>query len=219
MAVDEARTFFDKIAGRYERVYALPGDESRARLARTLAALPPKARVLDLGVGTGRELSTLLDAGHAVTGLDLSPGMLARCARRARPVPLVQADMWQPLPFEGASFDAVLALHGTLAHPPSGEALQGLLAEVARVLASGGKLVVEVPLPAWLETAARARDEERLVERFDHGRGRFTDRATGATIEVMLYSQESWRDMLGRAGMLAERDSVDGEELFLTAKS
>ena len=77
-----------------------PAAASGARMARVLAALPPPpARVLDLGVGTGRELTALLDAGYAPTGLDTS----RRCSSDARaaraPVPLVHADFWaRPCP-------------------------------------------------------------------------------------------------------------------------
>src|SRR3984957_11121203 len=132
MKGEAARRFFDAIAGRYEREYSLPAGESRARLERVRRELPaPPARLLDLGVGTGRELTALLDAGHAPTGLDASQAMLERCARRARPVPLVRAIFWvAPLPFAHAACDAVLALHGTLAHPPE----DGAMARLAREL-------------------------------------------------------------------------------------
>ncbi len=102
MTVDGAEQFFDAIAGRYDRAYGLPATESRERMARTLRELPaPPARVLDLGVGTGRELAALLDGGYEPIGVDTSQAMLDKCARRARPVPLVRADFWSaPLPFE-----------------------------------------------------------------------------------------------------------------------
>jgi len=107
--------FFDAIARRYDRTYGRSRAESTASLARVLALLAPRSHVLDLGVGTGRELPALLDAGHDPVGLDASREMLALCARRARPIPLVLGDLWERLPWEDASFDAVLALHGTLA--------------------------------------------------------------------------------------------------------
>ena len=122
----DASTFFDAIARRYDRVYAPEARASRERMARVTRELAKASRVLDLGVGTGRELSMLQDAGHSIVGVDASKEMLAICERRARPVPLVHADFWEPLPFGDASFDAVLALHGTLAHPLDRAALAGL---------------------------------------------------------------------------------------------
>ena len=105
-----------------------------------------------LGVGTGRELTALLDAGYAPTGLDVSRAMIERCARRARPVPVVEGDFWEtPLPFEDGTFAAAMALHGTLAHPPDVAAVGRLAKDLARVVVPGGRLVIETPSLAWLE--------------------------------------------------------------------
>jgi SAM-dependent methyltransferase len=199
------RSFFDAIAGRYERVYALPAAESRRRMDRVLRELPPApARVLDLGVGTGRELPALLDAGYALTGLDASDEMLARCAHRARPVPLVRADFWQPLPFEDRAFDAAVALHGTLAHPPDADAIARLALEVARVVAPRGTWVVEAPAPAWLdrldalEAARSAHDPaERVVRRTGPRTCVYEDLVAGARIEARVMDETEWRDALG----------------------
>lgn len=57
--------------------------------------------VLELGCGTGRILLRLVEAGHRVCGLDLSPHMLARCREKVLRLPgyiqqrvsLVQGDM------------------------------------------------------------------------------------------------------------------------------
>jgi SAM-dependent methyltransferase len=198
----EARRFFDAIAARYERAYALPRDVSRARMTRVLAELTPNARVLDLGVGTGRELTALLDAGHLPTGLDFSSEMLALCNRRARPIPTVLASFWEPLPFEDASFDAVLALHGTLAHPPGGEeaALARLGAEIARVLAVGGRFVAEVPAPAWLDAldqADPAQRPDRHARRLSPDRFVYEDTVCGVSIEARVLDDASWTRALG----------------------
>ena len=91
----------------------------RAHVDRALAAIGEGPRdVLDLGVGTGLELPRLLDAGHRVVGVDVSPEMIALCNQRSRPIRCVEADFWRALPFEDASFDAVVAFFGTLAHAP-----------------------------------------------------------------------------------------------------
>jgi SAM-dependent methyltransferase len=202
------RSFFDAIAGRYDRVYALSGAESRARLERVLHELPPApARVLDLGVGTGRELPALLDAGYSPTGLDASQEMIARCARRSRPVPLVHADFWQRLPFEDAAFDAAVALHGTLAHPPDAGALARLAAEVARLVRPGGAWVIEVPAPAWLDRldaleaarAARAPDDARAVRRTGPRTCVYEDLVVGASIEAHILDTSEWHAALGDA--------------------
>jgi ubiquinone/menaquinone biosynthesis C-methylase UbiE len=157
------RAFYDAIAGRYDRVYAARVD-GKARLAEVCRALAPTSRTLVLGVGTGRELSTLCDAGHAPTGLDFSERMLEKAARRGRPVPLVQGDFWAPLPFARRSFDGAVALHGTLAHSPSDDAVRGLARELSRVLVPGTSARV-FAAETWRDLLAPF--DVRVVERED----------------------------------------------------
>jgi SAM-dependent methyltransferase len=210
--MSHARCFFDSIAGRYERAYAPSAEDSRARMRRVLGALPPPpSRVLDLGVGTGRELAALLDAGYEPTGVDASPAMLERCARRARPIPLVEADFWDPLPFAEGSFDAVIALHGTLAHPPGTAAVAELAAEVGRIVRPGGALVAEVPAAEWL---ARAAADDR-VRRTGTSTGVYEDAVTGASIEVRLLSTEEWMAALGAAWVARIEPAGEAEWLVV----
>jgi SAM-dependent methyltransferase len=215
-----AERFFDAIAGRYERSYAPSSSVSRSRMGRVLAALeagvPPPARVLDLGVGTGRELTTLLDAGYEPTGLDVSAPMLERCARRARPVPLVQADFWHPLPFETGAFDAAHALHGTLAHPPDTGAIERLGRELARVVRAGGLLVVEVPSPPWLERVEELAATDRRVRRTGPRTGVYEDLVTGAAIEATLLDASEWRAALGPTWD-AKVEAIDGVEWLVVS--
>lgn len=115
---------------------------SRRRLARTLlAGCNPKGRVLDLGCGTGAFLDEL--PGDAV-GLDFSPLALQFCRQRGLDG-LVQGDA-QRLPFRDGALGAVVSLD-TLEHVPDDRAA---LAEIARCLAPGGALVLNVPAYRWL---------------------------------------------------------------------
>lgn len=199
LPVVDARAFFEAIARRYDRVYALSGATSKARLARVLAAIAGKTRVLVLGVGTGRELPALLDAGHAAVGLDLAPAMLAELARRARTIPTVVSDFWEPLPFADGSFDAVLALHGTLAHPPGdpATAIARLGAEVARVLRPAGVFVAEVPAGERLDAIAAPHQDEPVRARalsathFLH-----EDDVAAVALEGVALHAESWSKAL-----------------------
>ncbi len=189
--MSETRLFFDRIAGRYDRSYASSGADSRARNDDLLGILGPPRRVLDLGVGTGRELSALRERGHTVVGLEIAPEMIALCNRRAHPIEILEGDLWERWPFDDASFDAVIALHGTLAHPPSEDALDVLFAEGDRVLRRGGLFVAELPTPAWLD---RAHGSGRLER--DPGSAsaaRFVDEANGAAIAIRLFDEARWR--------------------------
>ena len=198
MSFADAARFFDAIAGRYERSYALSSDESRRRMIQVLRELPPPpARVLDLGVGTGRELAALLDAGYVPIGVDISRRMLERCARRARPIALVHADLWHPLPFAANSFDAAVALHGTLAHSPNEGALARLALDLARVVKAGGQWIVEMPSPAWLERLGATDDAaEWSVRHTGPNQCVYEDHVVGERIEARVFSEQEWRAAL-----------------------
>ncbi len=220
MKLAGASSFFDKVAPRYDHAYAPPAVESRLRMRRVLAALPPDPlRLLDLGIGTGRELASLFDAGHQPTGIDSSHAMLERCARRARPAVLVHADFWQaPLPFDPGAFDAAIALHGTLAHPPDASAVARLAAEVARVVRPGGWFVAEVAAPAWLDTVASSQlPYDRRVRRTGPRACVMEDHVVGLAIEAFLLDQSEWTEAFV-PGWRSDVTSVGPSEWLVVAQ-
>lgn len=221
MTADAAR-FFDVVAERYDRVYAVPSALTRERMRRVLRELPPApARVLDLGVGTGRELPSLLDAGYAPTGVDVSSEMLARCGRRARRIPLVRGDFWAPLPFPDGSFDAAIALHGTLAHapPPHLASFAALGAELARVTRPGAVLVAEMPSPAWLErVAALPPQGGRAVRRTGDRTCVFEDRVAGVSLDTRLLDDGAWPSAFGAAWTARVEALGDLEQLIVARR-
>jgi SAM-dependent methyltransferase len=196
MSEDAIARFFDAVAARYDRAYAPPALESGRRMRKILGELPPApARILDLGVGTGRELSALLDAGHRPTGLDVSQAMLARCARRARPVPLVHADFRiAPLPFDDCAFDAAVALHGTLAHADDNASINRLARELARVVRAAGRFIAEVPSIAWLDEAvAVPAGSDRRVTKTGDRTCVYEDVVAGVSIPARVFDETEWR--------------------------
>lgn len=101
-------------------------------------------RVLELGCGAGQWSRSLTAEGATVVGLDLSDAQLAAAAQAMETAryPLVQAAA-QQLPFAPASFDVVFCDHGGLSWAPPRLAV----AEAARVLRQGGRLVFTVTSP------------------------------------------------------------------------
>ncbi len=101
-------------------------------------------RLLDVGCGTGRFLRHVLAAlpRARVFGLDLSPFYLARAHGMLgprHPVSLV-ADNAECMPFDTGRFDAVSCVFVMHELPPA--ARRRVAAEMRRVLAPGGRLVV-----------------------------------------------------------------------------
>jgi 2-polyprenyl-3-methyl-5-hydroxy-6-metoxy-1,4-benzoquinol methylase len=111
------------------------------RRAFLLGAVGAGDRVLDLGVGDGAFAAALLDAGAAVSGVDVAEEALRRARARAPGTDLRHVAEGEPLPFAEDAFDVVWA----------GEVLEhvadvvGLLAEVRRVLRWGGTLLATTP--------------------------------------------------------------------------
>ena len=145
-------------------------------------ALTAQGRVLELGCGTGRVSQPLLAAGVDLVGVDRSAPMLARIRRRApRGIPrFVRADI-RSLPFARASFDMAIAPYGILQSLTRERDLVAALASVARVLARGGTLGIDlVPdVPKWREYRNRVQFRGKagarhltLVESVRHDRRR-----------------------------------------------
>lgn len=115
---------------------------------------PPPGRVLDVGCGTGRLAARIRgELGLPTVGCDFSRGMLVRARARSRRVSWVQAEAGR-LPFGDASFDALVCTEAFHWFPDP----QGALAEMRRVLAPGGRLLVSLVNPPleWLSRAFRA---------------------------------------------------------------
>jgi SAM-dependent methyltransferase len=145
MERDEWDKFFDEI---YLRTYAplqRRGDaEGQALGAVRLAGCEPGADVLDAPCGYGRHSIPLARAGYRVVGADRSEKLLdeaRRAAGESEWLGWVQADH-RDLPFEEASFDAVLNLFSSLGYRGE-EGDRQTLAQFLRVLRPGGSLVVE----------------------------------------------------------------------------
>ncbi|WP_264005614.1 class I SAM-dependent methyltransferase [Mycolicibacterium sphagni] len=123
------------------------------------ALLPPGGRLLDLGIGSGRALSTVLRRRpdvHAV-GVDLAPNMLATARElfvseglEAR-VELVQADITAlPKSLADAKWDAVSCMW-TLHQLPDFDVLDAALRQIAAVQRDSGAAL-------WLSDFARLKD-------------------------------------------------------------
>ena len=110
------------------------------------AGAAPGVELLDVATGTGNVSIPAALAGASVTGLDLTPKLLAEQGERAAAagveVTLVEGDA-EELPFGDASFDRVTSCFGVM-FAPRHEVAAGELVRVAR---PGGEIVVAAWVP------------------------------------------------------------------------
>lgn len=166
-------------------------DRAEAEVAFAGAVLELEAaRVLDVGTGAGRHAILLAEAGHQVTGVDLSPRLLRIARERwearggaARTPTWMPGDMrWLPT---GGAYDAVLLVDAFGYFDDDADQAR-VLAAVAQHLRPGGQLLMQVANPYHWSGRARVLHAApgALAEgldvvrtyRFDALRGRLEER-------------------------------------------
>lgn len=131
-AYERVAPLYDLLDGLYEAAW------KRRLRAEALAGL--RGRLLDVGVGTGRNMP-FYPAGARATGIDASPAMLARARRRADDlgldVRLLEMDLLRPALAE-AGYDAVVASFVLCCLDD--DELPAALATLRRLCAPGGEI-------------------------------------------------------------------------------
>ncbi len=130
-----------------------------------LALLPPSpARVADLGCGTGSLSLLMCEAGHRVTGLDISPAMVdlatAKVARSGYEAEFSIGDAAAP-PWRPGTFDVVLTRHVLWAMDGPGAVLERWI----DLLAPKGRLILIEGL-WWTGAGMSAAQVSDLVHKY-----------------------------------------------------
>lgn len=132
------RTVYAKVAPTYDRAMRIMDRVFGFTAGRRWALGPVRGSVLELGIGTGRNLAHHGGDAHVV-GIDLSRPMLEQAARRTKAFPgrvtLVEADA-TALPFPDAHFSTVVSTLTLCTYPDPVAAMR----EALRVLTPGGEL-------------------------------------------------------------------------------
>lgn len=132
------------------------GNRAMNERALELLELREGKRVLEVGFGGGLVLDELLARGALVTGLDRAGDMVA-AARRGRQGPLGEGRLTllrgdvHSVPAPDASYDRILTVNTVYFWPE----LEVALAELGRVLAPEGRMVVGIRDPSAMRKVSR----------------------------------------------------------------
>lgn len=147
------RAAHDRIASSYETFFAPITANAAIPLLDAVHA-SVGTRLLDIATGPGVIAAHAARRGASVTGIDISPQMVALAARISPNCTFLEADV-ASLPFEASSFDAVVCAFG-IGHFPSATIA---LRECGRVLTPDGRLAV-----AWWDLPDRNRLQGVMLE-------------------------------------------------------
>ena len=157
----DGRRFHGRANEYFERV-------RRRGLERAVSGLSFTAPVLDVGCGTGRGLCEMLELGFtSVTGVDFTHAMIAQAGQKLREkhvaLPrLVRADGFR-LPFPDGAFPIVVSFN--FLHMFRFDLQRELAAEMTRVCAPGGTLILELESVHRGLVVSRYLEQRRLRDR------------------------------------------------------
>ncbi len=129
---DWSARLYDPLIGRFVR-----------RLREiAISMLPPceGATVLDVGCGTGMHLELYARSGCRISGIDLSPAMLAIARKRLGSEADLRLEDAREIPFEDHSFDVVITSLFLHEHPP--EERSAILNQMKRVMKPEGRMMI-----------------------------------------------------------------------------
>jgi SAM-dependent methyltransferase len=143
---------------------------------RDLAADAPPGPALDAACGTGRHAAALVAGGREVTGVDASRKMLAVAEQKVPDTSFVQGDL-EALPLADESY-ALVVCGLALSHLPQ---IDRAIAELARVLQPGGRLIVSNPHPyatatlGWQARFTREDGSRSFIREYAHSHGAYLE--------------------------------------------
>src|SRR5512139_2421671 len=165
-----SRRVWNKMARRYDKQIAF-FEKVQFGGGREWVCSRATGKVLEVAIGTGRNLP-FYPKDVALTGIELSPGMLEIARHRAAELglqqELIEGDA-EALPFDAGSFDTVVCVLALCAIPQHDKAIE----EMSRVLKPGGKLLLLDHIgsrwwPVWAV--------QRLIEVFSSRQGEYMTR-------------------------------------------
>ena len=200
---DGRRSHFNGMANSWERKYE-PGGSLRRRAVSIVRCLEESVdvpgQVLDFGCGSGDVAIACRNAGYRMSGVDLSPAMIARARMRANGrgigFDVLESDEPFTLPYPEARFDAVIASSVLeYVHDPL-----DCFQELWRVSKPNGVLIATVPNLShprrWLEVTLR----QPLIRKGFAATSRWQLYGEYLGISTNRFRRKHWLNLLALAG-------------------
>jgi len=164
--------------------------------------------ILELGCGTGRLLAPLAAAGHALTGIDISPALLAiaqhklAAAGLSPRVRLIEADL-RTFVLDRHDFGFAFCTSNTLMHLDTAADQREALHNVYDHLRAGGQLLIDLFNP----DVARLTAANGLMELA----GQWVDEHTGAQVLKWCVRTVDWAQQIQETLFLYEETLPNGQ--------
>ncbi len=124
--------------------------------------LKGRGRALDIGCGSGKSTSTLIDMGYEVSGTDISREAVSSCTDRVGSGMFLEGSVLS-LPYPDSSFDYAVAVH-VLEHITDVD-MHRAVSEIRRILKPGGYLFTRDFAPGDMREGSRADSDIVYIHR------------------------------------------------------
>jgi cyclopropane fatty-acyl-phospholipid synthase-like methyltransferase len=188
--IQPSAEFFDGIGIKYEEAFAHDIGLQNF-IGKALSVLPPKAKVLDIGCGTGKPTSSMIAAnGHNLHGIDLSPVMV-ELSRKNVPLGAFEvADMLHFNPKE--KFDA--AFMNFSMFDVTRDQMSTVASKWREWISENGFLFIGTMVAEDFRTKPDMFDADGMCV---HG---VAKQFMGKTIANSYYTKEGWKQLLLEGG-------------------
>ncbi len=191
---------FDRFARFYDADYRYYSDDIDAIVELAGDCGDP---ILELGCGTGRLLAPLVDAGHTVTGVDISPALLAVARRKVHDshCTLFNADL-RTFDLSQKDFAFAFCTSNTLMHLPTQDDQLTVLRTAHRHLATAGLLLIDLFNPD-LSRLLAVNGLQELADQWE-------DATTGAHVLKWSVRTIDWAEQIQETLFIYEEGFPDG---------
>ncbi len=211
--LDSVRSTYDVVADSYASLlpdagFEAPTDRGMIDAFVRHVTEGPARPVVDAGCGTGRMTRLLASLGVAVSGIDLSAGMIAVARRTSPGIPFEVAELSE-LPYADTQLGGVFAWYSIIHTPP--EDLPRIFAEFFRVLAPGGHALLGFQVGEGRRHLSRAYGHDVSLETHLFTPELIAGHLTGAgfTVTAQMTRQGRAHEKTPQAVILARRPALE----------